>query len=520
MPVGFPLKWHKEEQPLRTEMKGIVVDFGPVRAVDQVDFAVNAGEIVGLLGENGAGKSTLMNVLAGTFPPTAGEIWLDGQKVRMGSALQAMKLGIRFIHQELNLCNDLNVFENLYLAQELLNGRLLDKKEMARRTQEVFARMHVNIDPWTPVRNLQSAEKQLVEIARALLFKCELIIMDEPTTALSNREIENLFEIMRQLKAEGVSFIYISHKMPEIFEVCKTYYVLRDGRLVGSGNIADTNESTITELMIGRALAEDDFTHKDYYGTHEVAMQAEGLSGDGFADVNFTLHMGEIIAFTGLQSSGRDMLADALFGVIPHTGKLTIGGKAMDRGSIRSFMRQGVGMVPRARKERGILNDLSIIDNNSMGFFNTLQKRLLINIKEERARYVRVKDALSLKAGNPKNPITSLSGGNQQKVILGRWLETNADVLLFDNPTQGIDVGTKFEIYHLILKLAQSGKGIIVFSQEFPEIFKVADSCIVLYKGHINAVLSREQLTEKNVMVYSTGSNLEGKKHEQPIHAQ
>jgi ribose transport system ATP-binding protein len=502
-------------------MKGIVMDFGPVRAVDHVDFTVKAGEIVGLLGENGAGKSTLMNVLAGTFPPTAGEIWLDGQKVRMSSALAAMRLGIRFIHQELNLCNDLNVFENLYLAQELLGGGgLLNKKEMARRTQEVFARMRVNIDPWTPVRTLQPAEKQLVEIARALLFKCELIIMDEPTTALSNREIENLFEIMRQLKAEGVSFIYISHKMPEIFEICETYFVLRDGQLVGSGNIADIAESAITEMMIGRALAEDDFTHKDYYGTADVALQAEGLTGDSFADISFTLHKGEILAFTGLQSSGRDMLADALFGVIPHTGRLIIGGKAMDRGAIRSFMRRGVGMVPRARKERGILNDLSIIDNNSMGFFNTLQKRLLINLKDERARYQRVKDALQLKAGNPKNPITSLSGGNQQKVILGRWLETNADVLLFDNPTQGIDVGTKFEIYHLILKLAQSGKGIIVFSQEFPEIFKVADSCIVLYKGRINAVLSREQLTEKNVMMYSTGSNLEGKKHEQPIHAQ
>lgn len=497
------------------------MDFGPVRAVDHVDLTVKPGEIVGLLGENGAGKSTLMNVLAGTFPPTAGEIWLDGQKVRMSSALQAMKLGIRFIHQELNLCNDLNVFENLYLAQELLSkGVLLNKKEMARRTSDVFARMNVNIDPWTPVRTLQPAEKQLVEIARALLFKCELIIMDEPTTALSNREIENLFVIMRQLKAEGVSFIYISHKMPEIFEICETYYVLRDGCLVGCGNIADTNESTITELMIGRSLAEDDFAHKAYYGTEEVALQAENLAGDSFEDISFTLHKGEILAFTGLQSSGRDMLADALFGVIPHTGKLTIGGKPMDHSVIRGFMRQGVGMVPRARKERGILNDLSIIDNNSMGFLNTLHRKALINVKNERARYIRVRDALSLKAGNPKNPITSLSGGNQQKVILGRWLETNADVLLFDNPTQGIDVGTKFEIYHLILKLAQSGKAIIVFSQEFPEIYKVADSCVVLYKGRINAVLGRDQLTEKNVMYYSTGSNLEGKKHEQPIHAQ
>ncbi len=504
-----------------TEMKGIVMDFGPVRAVDHVDFTVKPGEIVGLLGENGAGKSTLMNVLAGTFPPTEGEILLDGRTVRVGSALQAMKLGIRFIHQELNLCNDLNVFENLYLAQELLGaGRLLNKKEMAERTGEVFARMRVNIDPWTVVKNLQPAEKQLVEIARALLFKCDLIIMDEPTTALSNREIENLFVIMRQLRAEGVSFIYISHKMPEIFEICETYYVLRDGRLVGSGRIADTTESLITEMMIGRALAQDDFTNKEYFGTDEVALEAEHLSGDSFSDISFRLHKGEIMAFTGLQSSGRDMLADALFGVIPFTGSLKVNGRSMQKVSIRGFMRRGVAMVPRSRKERGIHNDLSIVDNNSMGFYNTRMKSLLISPKTERARFRRVKEELSIKADNPKNPITSLSGGNQQKVILGRWLETDADVLIFDNPTQGIDVGTKFEIYHLILNLARKGKAVLVFSQEFPEIFKVADSCVVMYKGRVNAVLPRAELTEKNMMYYSTGSNLEGMKHEQTDRAQ
>ena len=499
-----------------TEMKGIVMDFGPVRAVDHVDFEVKPGEIVGLLGENGAGKSTLMNVLAGSFPPTEGEIMLNGEKVRMSSALHAMKLGIRFIHQELNLCNDLNVFENLFLAEELLEkGRLLNKKEMAKRTRDVFERMHVQIDPWTLVETLQPAEKQIVEIARALLFKCDLIIMDEPTTALSNREIDNLFVIMRQLKKEGVSFIYISHKMPEIFEICESYYVLRDGKLVGKGQIADIDDSAITEMMIGRTLAEDDFAHKEYYGQDEIALETDHLSGDSFEDVSFQLHKGEIIAFTGLQSSGRDMLADALFGIIPHTGKLEIKGKSMHRRVIRAFMRNGVAMVPRSRKERGILNDLSIIDNNSMAYYNTLFHKLLIKPKEEKKRFARSKENLSIKTDNPKNPITSLSGGNQQKVILGRWLEANADVLIFDNPTQGIDVGTKFEIYHLILELARNGKAIVVFSAEFPEIFKVADTCVVMYKGRVNAVLDRDQLSEKNIMYYSTGSNLEGMNHEQ-----
>ena len=386
---------------------------------------------------------------------------------------------------------------------------------MAKRTLEVFERMHVQIDPWTLVETLQPAEKQIVEIARALLFKCDLIIMDEPTTALSNREIQNLFVIMRQLKSEGVSFIYISHKMPEIFEICDSYYVLRDGKLIGKGKIADINESEVTEMMIGRTLAEDDFTHKEYFGQDEIAMEADHLSGDSFEDISFQLHKGEIIAFTGLQSSGRDMLADALFGVAPHTGKLMIKGKPMQRGSIRAYMRNGVAMVPRSRKERGIHNDLSIIDNHSMAFYNTLLRKPLISPKEERKRYETSKENLSIKADNPKNPITSLSGGNQQKIILGRWLQANADVLIFDNPTQGIDVGTKFEIYHLILELARNGKAILVFSAEFPEIYKVADSCVVMYMGRVNAVLGRDQLSEKNIMYYSTGSNLEGMKHEQ-----
>ncbi len=496
------------------EMKGIVVDFGPVRAVDHVDFSVKPGEIVGLLGENGAGKSTLMNVLAGTFPPGQGEILLDGKKVNIENSLHAMRLGIRFIHQELNLCNDLRVFENMYLAEELSNGPFLNKKEMAVRTAKVFERMQVNIDPWAVVGTLQPAEKQLVEIARALLFKCELIIMDEPTTALTTHEIESLFVIMRQLRQEGVSFIYISHKMPELFEICETYYVLRDGRLVSQGSFKDINESTVTEMMIGRQLADDDFENKPNYSKNEVALSVKNLCGSAFHNVSFDLNRGEIVAITGLQSSGRDVLADALFGAESCTGSICVNGTPICSDSpILTHMHRGIAMVPRSRKERGILNHLSIYDNTSMAYFNTKYRRLLINPAKETERYVRQQKALSIKADNPKNPITSLSGGNQQKVILGRWLETDADILIFDNPTQGIDVGTKFEIYHLILKLAQSGKAILVFSSEFPEIYKVADSCLVMYKGEVNAVLGREELTEKNMMYYATGSNLEGMKH-------
>ncbi len=497
------------------EMKGIVKDFGPVRAVDHIDFTVDSGEIIGLLGENGAGKTTLMNVLAGTFPPDEGEIFIDKNKVHISNALHAMRMGIRFIHQEISLCNDLRVFENIFLSEEILrkNG-LLDKKEMISRCLKVFERMQVHIDPNAIVATLQPAERQLVEIARALLFKCDLIIMDEPSTALATKEIHRLFDIMRQLKTEGVSFIYISHKMPELFEICDIYYIMRDGKLVAHGKFADIDEQQATELMIGRHLADEEFLNKPYYGKDEVVLSVKNFSGQSFFDINFDLHKGEILAITGLQGSGRDLLADALFGAEAYTGSLEVKNSALKPGStIIDHMKNGIGMVPRSRKERGIHNDLSIYDNISMAFFNTKFRRILIDNRRERERFLREQKALSIKTDQPKNPITSLSGGNQQKVILGRWLEADADILLFDNPTQGIDVGTKFEIYRLIIDLAKKGKAIIVFSSEFPEIHKVADACIVLYKGRVNARLNREEITEMSLMYYSTGANLEAVKN-------
>lgn len=502
---------------MHLEMKNIVMDFGVVRAVSDVSIEINAGQIVGLLGENGAGKSTLMNVLGGVYQPTEGKIFIDGNEVTMKDVRVADEHGIRFIHQELNLCNDLRVYENMFLGNEIKNkSTLLNKKKMVEMCEEVFKRMNISINPLEVVGNLSAANKQLVEIGKALLFKSELIIMDEPSTALATHEIDNLFAIMRQLKKDGVSFIYISHKMPELFEVCDIYYVMRDGQLIGNGKFKDTNESKITEMMIGHHIEDSEFANHKDVSNKTVVLKADNISaGKDLFDISFELHEGEILAVTGLQGSGCDTLADALFGVIDHKGEITLDGKKMtNKSSVRSvkhYLKSGISMVPRMRKERGIHNDLSVLDNMSMGYINTKQKTVFINSKAENDRFDREKDAMSIKVANKKNPITSLSGGNQQKVILGKWLESDARVLLFDNPTQGIDVGAKFDIYHLILKLAKEGKAIIVFSAEFAEIFKVADRCIVLYQGKANAVLDRKHLTEKDVMYYSTGSNLEGK---------
>ena len=492
------------------EMKQISKEFGPVKALTDVSFSVGPGEIHGLLGENGAGKTTLMNVLSGTFPPTSGEILIDGKKIEHMTPKKSTMLGIRFIHQELNLCNDLTVFENMYLGEEILQkGCFVNKREMARRAQEVLDGMNVRINAASVVSQLDQAQKQLVEIAKALLFRSELIIMDEPTTALNNHEIENLFEIMRKLRQQGVSFIYISHKMPELFAICDKYTVLRDGMFIQSGNFSEIDEHGATELLIGKAFVDANLKADSYSPADaEVVLSVRGLTGKTFHDVSFELHKGEVIAVTGLQGAGSAELAEALFGATASTGEIVLKGRRLKPVTIRNAMRCGIAMVPCNRKERGIFPDLSIQNNHSMASF-IIRKGLAVHEKTERQSFEDNRKKLEIKVDNPKDPITSLSGGNQQKVIVGRWLETDADVFIMDNPTQGIDVGAKYQIYKLIVELARQGKSILVFSTEFPEIWHIADRCIVMYKGRVNGDIPRSSLTEVSMMAHSTGSNLE-----------
>lgn len=494
------------------DMKGIRMEFGPVTALQDVDFHIGSGEIHGLLGENGAGKTTLMNILSGTFPPTKGKIIIDGQEITGMTPHKSKELKIRFIHQELNLCNDLKVYENMFLGEELsLGAGMVDKKAEIKRAQEVLDNMNVKMDATALVSDLETAKKQLVEIAKALLFQSELIIMDEPTTALNNQEIGNLFEIMRELKERGVSFIYISHKMPEIFNICDQYTVLRDGSFIETGFIKDIDEHQATELLIGKTFVNANL--KDQQGScirDEVVLTVEGLSAETFEDISFELRRGEVVAVTGLQGAGSGELATALFGATPTMrGRVMTNKGALNTRSIKSVMRHGMAMIPCNRKERGILPDLSIRDNNSMSFFTLLHKKFLIGNGEEKNRFEKNRSRLEIKVGSENDPITSLSGGNQQKVIVGRWLETEADILIMDNPTQGIDVGAKYSIYRLILDLASQGKAILVFSTEFPEIYQIADRCLVMYKGKVSGSLSREEMTEANVMALSTGTKRE-----------
>ncbi|WP_349629695.1 sugar ABC transporter ATP-binding protein [Breznakiella homolactica] len=492
-------------------MKNISKSFGPVKALKNVSFDVQAGEIHGLLGENGAGKTTLMNVLAGTFPQDSGDIVIDGTVIHGMTPHKSNEMKIRFIHQELSLCNDLRVYQNMFLGEEFASAGFVQKKNEMDRAQEVLDYMNTGIDAGALVGDLETAQKQLVEIARALLFKSEIIIMDEPTTALNTREIENLFVIMRQLKNEGVSFIYISHKMPEVFEICDKYTVLRDGTFIQSGNISDIDEHQATELLIGKTFVAANL--KDGQPSpvgSDVLLKVDRLTGNSFTDVSFAVRKGEIVVITGLQGSGTDELATALFGASPiKNGTISTRQGPLAMKNIRHVMKSGIAMVPRNRKERGILPDLTISQNNSMAYFVAKHRNLFISKKTERERFARNREKMDIKAGSEYDPITSLSGGNQQKVILGKWLELGADVYIMDNPTQGIDVGSKYAIYKLINEMAAQGKAVIVFSTEFPEIYQLADRCLVMYKGQINTVLERQDLSEVKIMEYSTGTGRE-----------
>lgn len=500
----------EEEIYMILHMKDISKFFDAVIALDKVSLVINKSEIHGLLGENGAGKSTLMNILGGTFAPTSGEIFFKGKKLENLTTRKCNDLGIRFIHQELNLINDLMVYENLFLGAEILTKYgLLDKKAMLSKSSEVFKRMNLDIELEGLVGNLDTSRKQLVEIAKALLFKSELLIMDEPTSALTNKEIDNLFNIMRVLKQQGVSIIYISHKMPELFKICDSYTVLRDGKFIETGKFSDIDEKKATELLVGRSISYENISKSEI--SDEIVLSVKNLSlYTSFMNISFELRKGEVIAITGLHGDGRGELAEALFGArTVSSGKIILNGKDLKLSNIKKIIQERIGMVPRNRKERSIIKDMSILDNLSIAYFANIHKKLLINNKDEFKIFEDSKEKTDIKVGNPEDYITSLSGGNQQKIIISRWLLMDSDVYILDNPTQGIDVGAKFEIYKIINELAKRGKSIIVFSSEFPEIYRVADRCLVMYKGQINAELNREELTELKIMYYATGSNLE-----------
>lgn len=488
------------------EMKGIEKAFFGVTVLNKVDFAVEHGEVHALLGENGAGKSTLMNILAGVYTRDGGEVVFDGKPLVNTTVQKSESAGIAFVHQEINVFNDLKVYENIFMRKEITKFGVLNKRAMIKQSRELFERLGVDIDPTELVSTFDTAKKQLLEIAKALFVNAKLIILDEPTTALSNEQIEHLFSIVNRLKnEEGVSFIFISHKMNEIFALADRYTVLRNGEMVGTGSIADTDPESVTKLMVGSS-----YSAADVYSARKLGdevLRVENLTGEGFHDVSFSARKGEIIGLTGLKGAGVSEVMQAVFGAVPaESGKVFLNGREIRVGSIHKAMKHSVGMVAANRKENSVIPDMTLLENGYIAQHTISMKQPFIVKRREIKRFNERKEQLSIKANSHSDLITSLSGGNQQKVILARWLNTNADILLLDNPTQGIDVGAKAEIYKLILKLAEEGKTILVNTLEIPEVQKVADRCIVFYHGTIKKVLERGDITEETVMLHATNA--------------
>lgn len=486
------------------EMKNISKAFAATKALSNVSFSVEKGEVHALLGENGAGKSTLMNILAGVLPADAGTITFDGQQYPNPSIKQMEKAGIAFVHQELNVVNDLTVSENIFLNREVSKAGLLRSKQMIAETKKLFENLGVSINPTVMVSELKTSQKQLLEICRALHTDAKLLILDEPTTALSNDEISHLFGILKKLKEQGKTFIFISHKMPEIFEIADSYTVFRNGQLISTGKIADTTPHAVTCDMVGEQYAD-----KDVYAPHElgdVVLELKNFSGHGFSGINLQVHKGEVVAFTGLAGSGASELMQTMFGALPSMGgSIMVDGKRI-HGNIHTFMKNKVGMLPTNRKENSVVSDMTVLENTYLAEQTLSRNKPFINKKAELQKYEDLKTMLHIRAESPENPITSLSGGNQQKVFLARWLNTNAEILLLDNPTQGVDVGAKEEIYELILQFARSGKTIIINTLEIPEIKKVSDRCVVLYAGEVVKIFDHDDISERDVMLYSTNA--------------
>ena len=494
---------------MNIRMKGISKSFGANLVLDKVDFNVHGGEITALLGENGAGKSTLMNILGGVIEKNEGEIEIDGNVVAFNTPKDSLDSGIAFIHQELNLINDLPIYENLFIGRELKKKHgALDHKKMIEETEKIFRRMDLDLDPRTMVSSLDASYKQIIEISRAIMSEAKIVIMDEPTTSLTEPEIQRVFVFMRKLREEGVGLIFISHKLNEVKEICDRYTVLRDGHMVSEGNVADVAITDIATMMVGHEIHTG--TRDRSFATDETILKVTNLSDDKhFRNISFELKKGEVLGFTGLLGDGRSELFQTIFGAMgsSYTGEIEMAGEKCHITTTMQAVAKGIGYVPRNRKENGIIKDLSILENGSLVTLSSRNRKGRLSLDRERieSEFETEKKKLRIKMGSNDDLITSLSGGNQQKVVLAKWLNMDPKVLILDNPTQGVDVGAKEDIYDIIVGLAERGIAVIVLSSESQEIIRLCDRAYVLYHGNIMGELGKSEMNENEIMKMATG---------------
>ncbi|PYE43320.1 ribose transport system ATP-binding protein [Rhizobium sp. PP-F2F-G20b] len=488
----------------RLRFETISKSFPGVNALTDVSFEVAPGEIHGLLGENGAGKSTLLRILSGVFRPTSGTVFVDGQAVAFRKPMDAREAGIAMIHQELQQVPHLSVAQNMFLGHSLtrLGGLLVSRREQEARAAEALSMIDDTIDPSAPISSLKVAQRQIVEIGRALLDKARVIAMDEPTSSLTPSEFDRLAEVIARLSASGVSIVYVSHKMDEVFRICQRASVMRDGKLVGMVDLKGTSEKDVIAMMVGRELMREE--HNSFVTT-TVKLEAKNLSSSSkIKDVSFKLHKGEVLGIAGLVGTGRTELLRLLAGADRlSAGAITIDGKTMNFTSPREAIAAGIGLVPEERKREGIIPLRPVSTNMALASLSSFSLAGMIRTGKLRSTARDLLKRVNLRPFQLDRPIRLFSGGNQQKAIIARWLAARSQILLFDEPTRGIDVGAKSEIYHLIEDLAREGHSIIVVSSELPEVIRLSDRVLVMREGRIAATIPRDQLTESAIVAHA-----------------
>lgn len=494
-----------KQQALALQTIALTKRYPGTLAVDGVDLELRFGEVHALLGENGAGKSTLMKMLAGSFRDYEGRILINGEEVALHSPAIAKAKGIAMIHQEINLSMPQSIAENLLAGALPTRGGFIDRKSLKEKAIACLKRVSLELDVEAPVESLGQHEQQLVEIAKALATKPRILVMDEPTSALSREDVERLFTIIHTLKAEGMAIVYISHHLSEVFEVADRATVLRDGRKVGTRNMAETTYEELIEMMVGRAVAGTGPLRQREHGA--VKVKAEGLTRRGFFQgVSFTLHEGEIVGLFGLMGSGTTEVARSLVGADPlHAGTTTLHGKTLPKESLPKAIEAGVAYLTEDRKEQGLALRLDIVDNILASIIPRLSKGSLFTKGRGADVVNRLTQELRVSPPNPTQIVGNLSGGNQQKVLLAKWMAADPEFMILDEPTRGVDIGAKETIHHAIGKMADAGKAILVISSDLPELMALCDRVLVMKDGRIRDEIPRAALTERNLLLAANG---------------
>ena len=487
-------------------MEGIDKSFPGVHALDHVNLEVRRGEVHALMGENGAGKSTLMKVLTGIYTKDSGTITYEGKEVEFHNPKEAQEAGIVIVHQELNMMNHLTVAQNIFIGREFMKGAMIDDAKMNAESKKLIDQLGINIDPTEKMGNLTVGKQQMCEIAKAISHKAKVIIFDEPSAALTEAEIDELFKIIRDLRDQQLGIVYISHRMDEIKVITDRVTVMRDGGYVGTLITKDCTKDDIINMMVGRVIYEDPKTKSMVPPDAPVVLKVEHLNaGKMVQDVSFELHKGEILGFSGLMGAGRTETARALFGADPkESGDIYVNGKKVDIKSPKDAVALGIGYLSEDRKRYGIVVDKSVAENSTMAHLKNFVKGLFIDKKKEVAATEDYIKRLNTKTPSTDQLVVNLSGGNQQKVVLAKWLVKDCDILIFDEPTRGIDVGAKSEIYHLMNELVAQGKSIIMISSEMTEILRMSDRIVVMCEGKKTAEIDIADATQENIMHAAT----------------